>query len=164
MRQPSAVQVSLYVAEGILAVVVTSIVAAWREGSFPGHLVRDSRIPECAQSKERGPGRRVGCRLPDQVLGILWFYRRLSRVVYEDEGSQEQQRIPVASAQAETALRVALAEESPLGVSDSRDRPALCPKGVRQDAADATVPPPNLGGSRESESVESVSCILTASP
>ncbi|OLQ15126.1 hypothetical protein AK812_SmicGene775 [Symbiodinium microadriaticum] len=48
-------EVSLYVAEGILAVVVTSIV----------------------------------------VLGILWFYRRLSRVVYE----------------AETALRVALAEE-----------------------------------------------------
>ena len=97
-------------------------------------------------------------RLPDQVLGILWFYRRLSRVVYEDEGSQEQQRIPVASAQAETALRVALAEESPWGVSDSRDWPALCPKGVRQDAADATVPPPKLGG------VEFVSCILTASP
>ena len=29
----SVVQVSLYVAEGILAVVVTSIVAAWHEGS-----------------------------------------------------------------------------------------------------------------------------------
>mmetsp|Transcript_23495 Transcript_23495/g.55440 ORF Transcript_23495/g.55440 Transcript_23495/m.55440 type:complete len:186 (-) Transcript_23495:43-600(-) len=48
-------EVSLYVAEGILAVVVTSIV----------------------------------------VLGILWLYSRLSRVVYE----------------AETSLRIALAEE-----------------------------------------------------
>ncbi|CAE7295308.1 unnamed protein product, partial [Symbiodinium sp. CCMP2456] len=116
-------EVSLYVAEGILAVVVTSIV----------------------------------------VLGILWLYSRLSRVVYEDGGAAKgsnAQSFPWIPSHLRRRRRpFALPWQRRVPLKDLEFQTqighvvALCPKGVRQDAADAAVPPPKLGRSRESESV-----------